>query len=72
MRLSGLRLSAPCAADDHRVCGGCPGCTCHDVAPSGPVQCQGCGHVSYTARRDQAHNCWRNEDGTYEEGGTYQ
>lgn len=33
--------------------------------------CQGCGAVRFVAP-DTAHACWRNEDGTYEEGGTFQ
>jgi hypothetical protein len=38
-----------------------------------PYQCQGCGAVRYGSQwRDRAHACWRNEDGTYEEGGTFQ
>lgn len=43
-----------------------------ELAWTDPVQCQGCGHVSYTAKVNDPHNCWRNLDGTYEEGGTYQ
>ena len=35
-------------------------------------QCQGCGQYASIRRLGQAHNCWRNEDGTYEEGGTFQ
>ena len=34
--------------------------------------CQGCGAYGSTKMRDKAHNCFRNEDGTYEEGGTFQ
>jgi hypothetical protein len=38
-----------------------------------PYTCQGCGAVRYGSHwRDRAHNCWRNEDGSYEEGGTFQ
>lgn len=37
-----------------------------------PVQCQGCGRYSGVARIGDPHNCWRNEDGSYEEGGTFQ
>jgi hypothetical protein len=37
-----------------------------------PLQCQGCGRYSDAARAGDPHNCWRNEDGTYEEGGTFQ
>lgn len=35
-------------------------------------QCQGCGAVRGIAWLDKPHACWRNEDGTYEEGGTFQ
>ena len=35
-------------------------------------QCQGCGQYASIRRLGQSHNCWRNEDGTYEEGGTFQ
>lgn len=38
-----------------------------------PVTCQGCGAVRYGLRwLDQPHACHRNEDGSYEEGGTFQ
>lgn len=36
------------------------------------VQCQGCGAVRGGAWLGKAHACWRNEDGSYEEGGTFQ
>ena len=36
------------------------------------VQCQGCGTVRAGVWLGKAHDCWRNEDGTYEEGGTFQ
>lgn len=38
-----------------------------------PVTCQGCGAVRYGLRwLNQPHACWVNEDGTREEGGTFQ
>ncbi len=36
------------------------------------VQCQGCGAIRDGSWLGKAHACWRNEDGTYEEGGTFQ
>lgn len=35
-------------------------------------QCQGCGAWRGIAWLGRGHACWRNEDGTYEEGGTFQ
>lgn len=35
-------------------------------------QCQGCGAWRSIAWLGKAHACWRNEDGSYEEGGTFQ
>lgn len=37
-----------------------------------PVICQGCGAYADISRLGQSHNCHRNEDGSYEEGGTFQ
>lgn len=39
---------------------------------SSAVTCQGCGAIASHVMLDKPHNCWRNEDGTYEEGGTFQ
>lgn len=36
------------------------------------VTCQGCGTVRSIAWLGKPHACWRNEDGTMEEGGTFQ
>lgn len=36
------------------------------------VRCGGCGMVRNATWLGKPHNCWRNEDGTYEEGGTFQ
>jgi hypothetical protein len=36
------------------------------------VQCQGCGAVRGGSWLGKPHACWRNQDGTYEEGGTFQ
>lgn len=38
----------------------------------GLVVCQGCGAVRGMSWLGKPHACWRNEDGTYEEGGTFQ
>lgn len=38
----------------------------------GLVTCQGCGAVRAGSWLGKAHACWRNEDGSYEEGGTFQ
>lgn len=35
-------------------------------------QCQGCGAWRGISWLGKGHACWRNEDGTYEEGGTFQ
>ncbi|MGZ4745686.1 MAG: hypothetical protein ACXVYY_01250 [Oryzihumus sp.] len=34
--------------------------------------CTGCGAVRSVRWLGKPHNCWRNEDGTYEEGGSFQ
>ena len=36
------------------------------------VQCQGCGVYRDGSWLGKGHACWRAEDGTYEEGGTFQ
>lgn len=36
------------------------------------VTCQGCGHTAGMNMLGKAHACYRNEDGSMEEGGTYQ
>ena len=36
------------------------------------VTCQGCGTVRDSSWLGKAHACWKNDDGTYEEGGTFQ
>lgn len=35
-------------------------------------QCQGCGAWASISRLGEPHNCHRSEDGSYEEGGTFQ
>lgn len=35
-------------------------------------QCQGCGAYADISKLGEPHNCHKNEDGTYEEGGTFQ
>lgn len=44
----------------------------HDYDTDPLCQCQGCGAWRGIAWLGKPHNCWRNEDGTYEEGGTFQ
>jgi hypothetical protein len=39
---------------------------------SDSVQCQGCGAVRAMSYLGQPHNCFRNEAGELEEGGTFQ
>lgn len=44
-----------------------------DAVTTDPLcQCQGCGAWASIKRLGDPHNCHRNEDGTYEEGGTFQ
>ena len=45
----------------------------YDVIYADPLcQCQGCGAWRGIAWLGKPHNCHRAEDGTYEEGGTFQ
>lgn len=44
----------------------------HDIDGDPLCQCQGCGAWRSISWLGKAHNCHRAEDGSYEEGGTFQ
>lgn len=45
---------------------------CSEGSPVDLVTCQGCGAVRDGTYLGKPHACWRNQDGSYEEGGTFQ
>lgn len=53
----------------------CASCFVQDLTTSDGItlcQCQGCGMYADISKLGEAHNCYRTEDGSYEEGGTFQ
>ena len=45
---------------------------CADLDDDPLCQCQGCGAWRSISYLGKSHACWRAEDGSYEEGGTFQ